>query len=278
MKIINGRAIAQRIKNGIKKKVKSLKVRKPGLAIILIGRRSDSKLYVGLKEKFARETGIKTYLHKFSEKAKETDIVQAIKSFNHNDKIDAILVQLPLPAIFNADKIIRAIDPKKDVDGFHQKNLRELINNCENKKIMPPVFEAILEILKETRYQLKGKRAIIVSNSDIFGKSLKKMLQCRKIIAKKIDSKNKFLKNEIEKADILISVVGKPRFIKGTWLKEKAIVIDVGITKKGKKIFGDVDFATTQKKVGFITPVPGGVGPVTVAMLFRNTIKLYERK
>jgi len=282
-KIIDGRALAEKIKDNIVKEILELNDNKPdcqyrpNLAIILIGDREDSKLYVKLKERQAREVGIDTHIYRCPGNIPEKEILETIDCLNKDKLIDAILVQLPLPDGFNTDKIIKAMDPKKDVDRFHPDNIKTLMSSCDDK-ILPPVPGTVLEILKSINCDLTDKQVCLVVNSDIFGKSLAKVLECRgaKIRIVKADDKN--LGEKTKKADVLITAVGQPKLIKEKMVKKDAVIIDVGITKVKEKICGDIDFENVAKKAGFITPVPGGVGPLTIAMLFRNTLELYKLK
>ena len=282
-KIIDGRALAEKIKDNIVKEILKLNDNKPdcqyrpNLAIILIGDREDSKLYVKLKERQAREVGIDTHIYRCPGNIPEKEILETIDCLNKDKLIDAILVQLPLPDGFNTDKIIKAMDPKKDVDRFHPDNIKTLMSSCDDK-ILPPVPGTVLEILKSINCDLTDKQVCLVVNSDIFGKSLAKVLECRgaKIRIVKADDKN--LGEKTKKADVLITAVGQPKLIKEKMVKKDAVIIDVGITKVKEKICGDIDFENVAKKAGFITPVPGGVGPLTIAMLFRNTLELYKLK
>ncbi len=277
MQIIDGKKLAEIIKDDLVKKIVKLGAR-PNLAIILVGKRQDSSLYVNLKEKEAKKVGIDTHLYRCPENITEQEILDIIEHLNKDELIDAILLQLPLPKNLNTDKIIKAIDPKKDVDGFHPENLKELTKTCNHENIVPPVFEVVLEMLKSINYRLEGKQVCVVANSDIFGKGLANVLECKQAKVEVIHGDDKNLKNKTSKADILITAVGKPKFIKKDMVKKDAVVIDVGITKEGKKVYGDVDFKDVKNKVGFIAPVPGGVGPMTIAMAFKNTLELYKRR
>ncbi|MDD5291431.1 MAG: bifunctional 5,10-methylenetetrahydrofolate dehydrogenase/5,10-methenyltetrahydrofolate cyclohydrolase [Patescibacteria group bacterium] len=283
-KIIDGQALAEKIKDQIVKEILELNnnkpdcQRRPNLAIILIGEREDSKLYVNLKEKEAKRVGIDVHTYKLPENTEENKIISTIECLNNDKLIDGILVQLPLPKGFDTDKIIKAIDPSKDVDCFHPENLKIILGSCNHNHLISPVFSAVLEMLSGVGYQLKNKKICIIANSDIFGKSLEKILECQKAKVKTIKSGDKNLGKETSEADILITAIGKPKFIKKEMIKKEAIVIDIGITKKAGKVCGDVDFAEVKDKAGYITPVPGGVGPLTIAMLFRNTLELYKLK
>lgn len=282
--IINGRELAEKIKDEIVAEIVKLNNgllvanRRPNLAIILIGEREDSKLYVSLKEREAKKVGIDTHLYECPENISEREVLDMIECLNNDDAIDAILVQLPLPSGFDTDAVIRAINPKKDVDGFHPDNLKILFETCDHNHIMPPVFMAVLEMLESINFALAGKSACVISNSEIFGRALARILECRqaKVVIAHADDVN--LKTKISQADLLITAVGKPEFIKQDMVKKDAAVIDIGITKKNGKVCGDVDFENVKDKAGYITPVPGGVGPLTIAMAFKNTLELYIEK
>ncbi len=277
-KIINGKALAEKIKDNIVKEIIKLNGLRPNLAIILIGEREDSELYVNLKEQQAKKVGIDTHLYKCPENISEQEILDIIDHLNKDKTIDAILMQLPLPEGFKTDAIIRAINPAKDVDRFHPDNLKILFKTCDHHHVMPPIFEVVLEMLKSIDCQLQNKQICIVCNSDIFGKSLAKVLECQGARVEIVYTDNNDLVNKTKRADVLITAVGKPGFIKKDMIKKDAVIIDIGITKKGKKVGGDVDFEDVKNKVSYITPVPGGVGPMTIAMAFRNTLELYKRK
>jgi methylenetetrahydrofolate dehydrogenase (NADP+) / methenyltetrahydrofolate cyclohydrolase len=282
-KIINGRILAEKIKNKIIKEIIKINnndlscPKRPGLAIILIGEREDSKLYVKMKEKEAKKIGIETSLYKFDKNASEKEILKAIKFLNKDKAIDAILVQLPLPEKMDAEKIINSISPEKDVDRFHPENRKMLLESCNHNHVMPPVYASVLEMLKSINFDLKNKKAVIIANSDIFGKGLEKTLKCLGAKVETTGLKDKNFKKSASKADLLISAVGKPGFIKKEMIKKGAIIIDIGITKKDKTVFGDVDFNDVKNKASYISPVPGGIGPMTIAMLFKNTISLWKK-
>jgi methylenetetrahydrofolate dehydrogenase (NADP+)/methenyltetrahydrofolate cyclohydrolase len=290
-KIIDGRILAEKIKDELVKEIvgerKGAEINnypRPNLAIILIGEREDSSLYVGLKEKEAKKVGIDTHLYKCGEDISEKEVLDMINFLNNDETVDAILVQLPLPEHLNTDKIISSIKASKDVDGFHPENLKKLCAFSRTDRggafrpLMPPVFGACLEMLKSIDCDLKEKQVCIIANSDIFGKTLVKVLECRGAKVKTVKADDKNLAEETSEADILITAVGKPKFIKKEMIKKDAVIIDIGITKEEKKVFGDVDFEDVKEKAGFITPVPGGVGPLTIAMAFKNTLELYKNK
>lgn len=278
MKIIDGKKIAEKIKDGLVKEIVKLEPHRPNLAIILVGNRKDSELYVSLKDKEAKKVGIDTHIYRCEENISEQEILDMINYLNNDDLIDAILVQLPLPDKFDTNKIIRAIDPAKDVDRFHPNNLKILMETCNHQHVIPPVLEVVLEILKEINYNVCDQKVCIVANSEVFGNSLAKVLECEKakVIVTNINDKD--LKNKISQSDVLISAVGQPKFITKEMIKDDAIIIDIGISEQDGKICGDVNFEDVSKKAGFITPVPGGVGPLTIAMLFKNTLALYKQR
>lgn len=285
MQIIDGKKLAEKIKDKIVKDIIKLNggqpdraLARPNLAIILIGEREDSKLYVSLKEKEAKKVGIDTHLYKCGENISEAELLEMIKCLNEDPMIDAILIQLPLPAAVDTETIIMAVDPAKDVDGFHPDNLEKLLKSCDFQGLMPPVFAAVLEILKSINCGLKDRPVCIISNSDIFGKSLAHVLKCRGAKAEAVGAGENNLAEKTVKADILITAVGKPKFIKKEMIKDEAVIIDIGITKQGGKVFGDVDIESVKSKAGYLTPVPGGVGPMTIATALRNTLEVYKKR
>lgn len=269
--------MAEKIKDNIVQEIIKLGNPQPNLAIILIGKQADSELYVSLKEREAKKVGIDTHLYKCEDNISESKILEIIKYLNDDELISAILIQLPLPNNLDADVVIKAIDPSKDVDGFHPNNLKKILNN-NSSYLMPPVFAVILEILNNINYKILNKQVCIISNSNIFGQTLAHILKCQgtNVETIKIDDKN--LNKKISQADVLITAVGKPKFIKKNMIKNQAIIIDIGITKQGDKVVGDVDFEDVKNKVSYLTPVPGGVGPITIAMALKNTLELYKRR
>lgn len=282
-KIIDGKILAEKIKDQIVKELIGFNkdiynITRPNLAIVLIGERPDSELYVSLKEREAKKVGIDTHLYRCAENTSEREILEMIECLNNDKTIDAILVQLPLPPAIDADTIIMALDPAKDIDGFHPDNLEKLLKSCDFFGLMPPVFATVLEMLKSVNYEIKNKQVLIISNSDIFGKSLAHILKCRDAKAETAKADDKNLKSKTVKADILITAAGRPKFIKKDMIKPEAVIIDIGITKQGDKAVGDVDFKDVKNKAGYLTPVPGGVGPMTIAMAFRNTLEIYKKR
>lgn len=260
MILIDGEKIAAKILKDIKKEIKKLPV-KPGLAVILVGEDKASKIYIKKKEKKCEEVGIKSEKFIFKKSA-TSKIIKLIKKLNNKKDINGILVQLPLPKNLDADKIIKTIDIKKDVDGFLKKS-----------KVAPPTIAGILELLKYTKINLKNKTATILANSRIFANPLKNLLEKEGCSVKVLIKP----KRQNFNADIIVSALGKPKFIKSNMVKDNVIIIDVGITRIDKKIYGDADQKSLQDKSGWITPVPGGVGPMTVAMLLKNLLLLSEK-
>jgi len=272
--IIDGEKIAEKIKDRITKEIFDAKIH-PNLAIILVGEKKDSKIYVNLKEKEAKKVGIDTHLYRCNENSSEEEILEIINYLNNDPLIDAILVQLPLPAHADTNKIVQSIKPEKDVDRFNKKNI---IEDIENENLLPPVYAVILEMLKNINCEIKDKNICILSNSDIFGKNLVNLLKKHQAKVELSKKGHKDLEEKTRKADILISALGEANFITKSMVKKDAIVIDVGINEKKGKIVGDVDFHDVEDKTSFISPVPGGVGPLTIAMTFDNTLKLYKQK
>ncbi|MFH1255518.1 MAG: bifunctional 5,10-methylenetetrahydrofolate dehydrogenase/5,10-methenyltetrahydrofolate cyclohydrolase [bacterium] len=277
--IIDGKKLAEKIKDKIASEIFALKGPRPNLAIILVGERPDSEMYVSLKEKQAKQVGIDTHLYRCPENIGERELLEIIEHLNNDKLIDAILIQLPLPDKIDADTIIMAVDPEKDVDGFQPDNLEKLFKARDfSDLMMPPVFAAVLEMLASVDYEIENKQALVISNSDVFGKSLAHVLKCRGAIVESAKADDKNLAEKSARADILITAVGKSGFIKQGMIKQGAAIIDIGISKKGDKITGDVDFEDVKERASYITPVPGGVGPMTIAMAFKNTLEIFKKK
>jgi methylenetetrahydrofolate dehydrogenase (NADP+)/methenyltetrahydrofolate cyclohydrolase len=259
---INGQAIVGKIKDRIAEEIYKLNGPRPNLAIILVGERADSKLYVSLKEREGKKVGVDTHLYKLGADISEEELLATIDFLNKDEIIDGILIQLPLPEKFNTDKIIAALDPKKDVDGFHP---------AHPDYIISPVLGAIGACLDEIDFSPEEKKACVLYNSEVFGQSVKADLEKRGF-------KEIYLKEKSVEADLLITALGNPRQIKKEMIKEDAVIIDIGITKKDDEVLGDVDFDDVKDKAGFITPVPGGIGPLTIAFLFKNVLEIFKRR
>ncbi len=272
MIILNGRKISEKILDNISKNLKKEKT-KPSLAVVLVGNDKASELYVKIKEEKAKKVGIGFSLFRFKENANEKKILEKIKNLNNDEKINGIIVQLPLPKKFNTPKIISSINFAKDVDGFSSQGE-------SSRNIPEPVFPtAIMKLLESSNQKLGNKKAVVISNSKLFGEVMSKILRKKKIKAEYVLKKE--VKNNlarIKKADILVSAVGNKGIIRGEMVKNGAILIDGGISKKGKKVFGDIDFESVKKIKGFLSPVPGGVGPMTVACLLENVYLSSKRQ
>jgi methylenetetrahydrofolate dehydrogenase (NADP+)/methenyltetrahydrofolate cyclohydrolase len=269
MNIIDGKKIAVEIRGEIKKEITKLEIT-PGLAVILVGADSASHLYVGLKEKAAAEVGIHFEKYLFFATEPEEKIIAKIQELNARLDIHGIIVQLPLPQNYDENKIIAVIDPKKDADGFHPENIKKLLSG--EPEIIPPVISGILKLIESTGVELKNKKIAILANSEILAKPLEKILTGNDIQA---IFAPETLTTEISDADIVISALGRPKIISANAIKSGAILIDVGTTRlEDGKTVGDVDFDSVAEKAGWITPVPGGVGPMTVAMLLQNILNL----
>ena len=272
-KILNGKQIAEEIKNEIKAQVDQLKT-KPCLAVVVVGENPASQIYVRNKKLACKKVGIKSVSHELKEDVQEQKLIQLINKLNSDKEIHGILVQLPLPAHIDENKIINAINPEKDVDGFHPLNIGKMILGL--KTLLPCTSSGIIEMLKRSSVQIEGKHAVIVGRSNIVGKPVAQLLLNENATITICHSKTKKLKEITRQADILVAALGKANFIKKDMIKDKVIVIDVGINRlENNKIYGDVDFENVKNKVSLITPVPGGVGPMTIAMLLKNTLEAY---
>ncbi|MEK7068098.1 MAG: bifunctional 5,10-methylenetetrahydrofolate dehydrogenase/5,10-methenyltetrahydrofolate cyclohydrolase [Patescibacteria group bacterium] len=282
--IINGNALAEKIKDKIVSEVQKLPSR-PNLAIILVGERPDSTLYVARKEKEGKKCGIDTHLYKFGEDASEQELLDCIGYLNRDDLIDGILLQMPLPAHFNANKIVATISADKEIDGFHPVNLKKI--KAGEKYLMPVLAAVILEILKSINCDLRGKTIALLAHSDIFMNGVGEILQQRgaTILPCAYDAHSAGeLRRCAKKADIVITAVGKKNYLTADYLKPEAIVIDIGIIREGdpsdkhgaSQTFGDVEPKSVSKVASFLTPVPGGVGPMTIAFALKNVVELYK--
>ena len=276
--IIDGKKQAEIIRNEIKKEISDLKKKSgktPSLTVILIGDFAPSLIYVKNKEKSAREVGINSEIIRYPKNVEEKDILEKIEELNKNDEISGILVQLPLPSQISKEKIINAINPSKDVDGFNPINVGNLSSGYDS--IVPCTPLGCLLLIKKIEPNLAGKHAVIIGRSNLNGKPMAQLLLKENCTVTIVHSKTNDLQNECLKADILVAAVGVPNLIKKDWVKKNAIVIDVGINKVGEKIVGDVNFDALKDNVKALTPVPGGVGPMTIACLLKNTIECFKR-
>ena len=278
MTIIDGKKTAADLRLDLKSEVDNLKKkfnRVPGLTVILIGEYAPSKIYVRNKETSAVEIGLKSEIIKYPESVDETTVLKKINELNKDKNVSGILVQLPLPKHINNKKIIDAIDPNKDVDGFHPNNVGNLSSGYESSIPCTPLGCHLL--IKKIEPNLNGKKAVVLGRSNLNGKPMTQLLLKENCTVTIAHSKTKNLKEECLKADILVVAVGIPKLVKGDWVKKGSIVIDVGINKTEEGIVGDVDFDEVSKHAKAITPVPGGVGPMTIACLLKNTIECFKR-
>ncbi|QJC28887.1 bifunctional methylenetetrahydrofolate dehydrogenase/methenyltetrahydrofolate cyclohydrolase FolD [Enterobacteriaceae endosymbiont of Plateumaris rustica] len=276
-KIINGKIVAQKIYNKIIRKINNRLLngyRPPGLGVILIGNNVASKIYIKNKRKVCKNLGFISYDYNLPENIDQNSIIEIIDILNHNNDIDGILIQLPLPKNLNLIKILERISPSKDVDGFHPYNIGRL---CLRIPLLRPCTSlGIIKLLQYYKINIFGLNAVIVGASNIVGRpmSMELLLSgCTITIAHRFTTN---LRYYIKNADLLIVAIGKPNFIRGEWIKLGAIVIDVGINRVNNKIIGDIHFNSAIQKASYITPVPGGVGPMTVATLMQNTLQAYE--
>jgi len=278
MILINGKKEAAELRDELKKKVTELKSKYnnvPGLTVILVGEDPASKIYVKNKEKFAKEIGMNSEVIRYPSDIKEDVLLNKIKELNKDDKVSGILVQLPLPKQIGKRKVIEAIDHEKDVDGFHPINVGNLSSGYDSSIPCTPLGCSLL--LKKVEKNLSGKHAVVIGRSNLNGKPMTQLLLKENCTVTITHSKTKDLKAECLKADIVIAAVGIPELVKGDWIKKDAIVIDVGINKTDKGIVGDVAFDEVSKVAKALTPVPGGVGPMTIVCLLKNTIDCFKR-
>ena len=276
--IIDGKKTAAELREELKKKITKLKSTfnaVPGLTVILVGEDPASKIYVKNKEKFAKEVGIDSEVIRYPENVEEKVVLDKIKDLNRNKKISGILVQLPLPKHIDKRKVIETILPGKDVDGFHPVNVGNLSSGYESNIPCTPLGCYLL--LKKAEKNLSGKHAVVIGRSNLNGKPMTQLLLKENCTVTITHSKTKDLKAECNRADIIIAAVGRPKLVKGDWVKKGAIVIDVGINKTDSGIVGDVDFDEVSKVAKAITPVPGGVGPMTIACLLSNTVECFKK-
>jgi methylenetetrahydrofolate dehydrogenase (NADP+)/methenyltetrahydrofolate cyclohydrolase len=273
--IIDGKAVARGIQAEIKEEVEGLKRRwgmVPGLGVVLVGDDPASHLYVKNKEKACKEVGIRSEEHLLPASVSERDILSLIQKLNRNDEIHGILVQLPLPAHVRAERVLSAVSPQKDIDGFHPVNQGLLLSGGEGFRPCTPM--GIMKLLDSVRCDPKGKNATVVGRSNIVGKPVAIMLLERHATVTICHSRTSQLKDEVSRADIVVAAIGKAAMIRGDWIKPGAVVIDVGINRlPSGKLAGDVEFESAKERASYITPVPGGVGPMTICMLLFNTLR-----
>ena len=276
-KILDGKKMSAEIRAAIKEKVVLLKEKGigPGLAVILVGDNPASKVYVGQKEKGCLEAGFASFLHRLPETTSQEELLALIDKLNADKTVHGILVQLPLPRQIDPDTVLAAIRPEKDVDGFHPVNIGRLVAGLPASEPCTP--KGILRLLKSTGIPLAGKEAVVIGRSNIVGKPVALMLLAESATVTICHSKTADLAEHARRADILVAAIGKPRFVTADMVKEGAVVIDVGINRLEEGLVGDVDYEPVAEKASWITPVPGGVGPMTIAMLLENTLEQAEK-
>ena len=278
MILIDGKKIASELREDLKKEVSELKKKfnkVPGLTVILIGDLTPSQIYVRNKEKSANEVGLKSEVIKYPDNVEEKTVLNKIQELNKDDTVSGILVQLPLPKHIDKQKVIETITPDKDVDGFHPMNVGNLSSGYDSSVPCTPLGCYLL--IKKIEPNLSGKKAIVVGRSNLNGKPMTQLLLKENCTVTITHSKTSDLKGECLKGDIIVAAVGIPELVKGDWVKKDAIVIDVGINKTEKGIVGDVAFDEVSKVAKALTPVPGGVGPMPIACLLKNTIDCFKR-
>ena len=277
--IIDGKKEAAILRNEIKKEIDLIKDKTnkvPALSVILIGDYAPSLIYVRNKEKSSKEVGIKSDIIRYPQNVSEKEVLRKIKELNTNKEVSGILVQLPIPKQINKEKIINSIDPSKDVDGFNPINVGNLSSG--NKAIIPCTPLGCLMLLKKAEKDLSGKNAVIIGRSNLNGKPMAQLLLNENCTVTITHSKTKNLKEVCLKADILVAAVGVANLVRKDWVQDGSIIIDVGINKIEDKIIGDVNFDEVKDKVKAITPVPGGVGPMTIACLLKNTLECFKAR
>ena len=284
--ILDGLSVSQKIKQEIKEEVTKIVQsgkKAPHLAAILVGENGASKAYVNSKVKDCKEVGFTSSLLKFPDTICENELLEEIKKLNANEEIDGFIVQLPLPKGIDQEKIIMAIDPKKDVDGFHPENFGKMA--LEMDSLLPATPFGIMQLLERYNIETKGKKCVVIGRSRIVGRPMSILMSAKGTdsTVTLIHSHTPNIEEYTQKADIVIVALGIPNYLKEDMIKEGAVVIDVGITRvnddseRGYHLVGDVDFEACEKKASFITPVPGGVGPMTRAMLMKNTLLAYKK-
>ena len=272
--ILDGKKVAEEVRAAIKKEVDEIKSKGghiPGLAVVLVGENPASKVYVGQKEKKCKEVGFNSFLHKLPVSTTEGELLKLIETLNNDKAVDGILVQLPLPQQIDSDKVLKTIDPSKDVDGFHPMNMGYLVTGLP--AVHPCTPKGIMYLLDAYGIEIEGKHAVVVGRSNIVGKPIAHLLLDRNATVTICHSRTNDLGAITRQADIIVAAVGRPRMITGSMVKEGAVVVDVGINRLEEGLVGDVDFKTVGDVASWITPVPGGVGPLTIAMLLKNTLE-----
>lgn len=272
-KIIDGKAVSAKVKEQVRKEAEALKNKgiEIGLAVVIVGNNSASRVYVNNKKKACEEVGFNSYEYALPEETTEAELLELVEKLNSDDKVNGILVQLPLPKQINENAIINAIRPDKDVDAFHPENVGHIM--IGDFSFLPCTPAGVMELIAETGVDVCGKNCVVIGRSNIVGKPMAMLLLHKNGTVTICHSRTKNLAEICSKTDILVAAVGKAKFVTPDMIKEGAVVIDVGMNRdENGKLCGDVDYAACFDKAGYITPVPGGVGPMTIAMLMRNTL------
>ena len=280
MTIIDGKALSEKVLKEIEKEHSELEKkagRKAGLAVIMAGENPASQIYVRNKIRACEKVGFHSETIRLDENITEENLLLEIEKLNNNSNIDGILVQLPIPKHIDGLKIINAISAEKDVDGFHTTNIGKMMIGDETG-FLPCTPAGVVHMFEEYNIDLEGKDVLVIGQSNIVGKPMTLLLIKKRATVQVCNSKTKNLSEKLQKADVVVAAAGSPKLIKATDVKEDVVVIDVGINRVDGKLCGDVDFEEVSKKASFITPVPGGVGPMTIAMLIKNTFKSYKQK
>ena len=280
MTIIDGKALSEKVLKEIEKEHSELEKkvgRKAGLAVIIVGENPASQIYVRNKIRACEKVGFHSETIRLDENIAEENLLLEIEKLNNNSNIDGILVQLPIPKHIDGLKIINAISAEKDVDGFHTTNIGKMMIGDETG-FLPCTPAGVVHMFEEYNINLEGKDVLVIGQSNIVGKPMTLLLIKKRATVQVCNSKTKNLSEKLQKADVVVAAAGSPKLIKAIDVKEDVVVIDVGINRVDGKLCGDVDFEEVSKKASFITPVPGGVGPMTIAMLIKNTFKSYKQK
>ncbi|MFC2541867.1 MAG: bifunctional methylenetetrahydrofolate dehydrogenase/methenyltetrahydrofolate cyclohydrolase FolD [Leptotrichia hofstadii] len=280
MTIIDGKALSEKVLEEIEKEHSELEKkvgRKAGLAVIIVGENPASQIYVKNKIRACEKVGFHSETIRLDENITEENLLLEIEKLNNNSNIDGILVQLPIPKHIDGLKIINAISAEKDVDGFHTTNIGKMMIGDETG-FLPCTPAGVVHMFEEYNINLEGKDVLVIGQSNIVGKPMTLLLIKKRATVQVCNSKTKNLSEKLQKADVVVAAAGSPKLVKAADVKEDVVVIDVGINRVDGKLCGDVDFEEVSKKASFITPVPGGVGPMTIAMLIKNTFKSYKQK
>ncbi|MBN1962263.1 MAG: bifunctional methylenetetrahydrofolate dehydrogenase/methenyltetrahydrofolate cyclohydrolase FolD [Deltaproteobacteria bacterium] len=278
-KIIDGKSLARTIRNELKREIEILKPqlgRAPGLAVVLVGDDPASYIYVGNKEKAAAEIGMAGQVIRMPATASLSEIIASVDKLNADDSVDGMIVQMPLPPGLDEASVLNRIDPNKDADGLHPMNLGRLVAGMPGPRSCTPA--GVMRLIDTTGIELKGAKAVVIGRSEMVGKPMAHLLLERHATVTICHSRTKDLADEVHRADIVVAAVGRPELVRGEWIKEGAVVIDVGTTRVEGKLKGDVEFDQAATRASAITPVPGGVGPMTIAMLLANTVAIAKQK